>query len=103
MNEGRKEGRKKKENLFFEVGCQQIQIEEIMEFEYYHVTSIIVIIILSKNYQQMPELVGESLMRNSCLHISKCLPTKYLLISKRQIVFLWCRNLSDATRTKSSK
>lgn len=45
-----KEGRKGKENLFFEVECQQIQMEEIMESEYHHVTSIIVIIILSKNY-----------------------------------------------------
>lgn len=70
---------RKKENLFFEVECQQIQIEEIMDFEYLHVTSTIVIIILSKNYQQMPELVGESLKRDTL--------SSYLSVSLQNINF----------------
>lgn len=60
----------KKENLFWS-RAQQIQIEEIMEFEYHHVTSTIVISILSKNYWRMPELSGWKFDEEHAVFISQ--------------------------------
>lgn len=63
---------------------QLMDVEEITELGFHHVTTNRAIIDSGKNHQCMPKLLDTCLMKNKDIYIaSKNLPTNYRLIKRK--------------------